>query len=60
MWDPDQFADRFELTIEGENLLSYERIQAVLGTWPRSVFSVAEDVEQYAAHRYEPLVYVPK
>lgn len=60
VWDPDQFADRFELTIEGENLLSYERIQEVLGTWPRSVFSVAENAEQYAAHRYEPLVYVPK
>jgi SAM-dependent methyltransferase len=59
-WDPDHFAERFALTVEGENLLSYERIHEVLGTWPRSVFSVAEGAEQYGAHRYEPLVFVPK
>ena len=59
-WDPDRFAERFELTIGGENLLSYEHIHDALGTWPRSVFSVAEDAEPYGAHRYEPLVFVPK
>jgi SAM-dependent methyltransferase len=60
VWDPDRFADRFELTIKGENLLSYERIQETLGTWPRSVFSVTGKADRYAAHRHEPLVYVPK
>lgn len=59
-WDPDTFAERFRLVIEGENLLSYERIHDVLGTWPRSVFSVATGTDQYGAHRYEPLVYIPK
>ncbi|SDR15445.1 class I SAM-dependent methyltransferase [Natronobacterium texcoconense] len=59
-WNPETFADRFELVVEGENLLSYERIHDVLGTWPQSLFSVADDAEPYPAHRYEPLVYVPK
>jgi SAM-dependent methyltransferase len=58
-WDPDHFADRFELVIEGENLLSHERIHDVLGTWPQSVWSVAES-ERYRAWRHNPLVYVPK
>ena len=60
VWNPETFADRFELTLEGESLLSYERIHAVLGTWPQSVFSVADSADQYRAHRHEPLVYVPK
>lgn len=59
-WNPETFADRFELVVEGESLLSYERIHDVLGTWPQSVFSVADGAEQYGAHRYEPLVFVPK
>ncbi|WP_132058303.1 class I SAM-dependent methyltransferase [Halorussus amylolyticus] len=60
VWNPETFADRFELVVEGESLLSYERIREILGTWPQSVFSVADDAEQYGAHRHEPLVYVPK
>jgi len=58
-WDPETFADRFELVVEGENLLSYDRIHDVLGTWPRSVWS-AVDAERYRAWRQNPLVYVPK
>lgn len=58
-WDPDHFAERFELVVEGESLLSYRRIHDVLGTWPRSVFSVTEGADAYGAHRYEPLVFVP-
>lgn len=60
VWDPETFTDRFELVVTGENLLSYERIHEVLGTWPQSVFSVADSSDRYAAHRHEPLVYVPK
>ncbi|MEF8781392.1 MAG: class I SAM-dependent methyltransferase [Haloferacaceae archaeon] len=59
-WSPETFADRFELVIEGENLLSYERIHDVLGTWPRSVWSVTEENERYPAWRQNPFVYVPK
>lgn len=59
-WDPDRFADRFELLLEGANLLSYERIHETLGRRPRSVWSVASDLERYGAWRQNPLVYVPK
>jgi len=60
VWDPDNFADRFELLIEGENLLSHERIQDTLGTWPQSIWSVAGEDERYAAWRHNPMVYVPR
>lgn len=58
-WDPDRFEDRFAAVLSGESLLSHERIHDVLGTWPRSVWSVAE-TERYPAWRHNPLVYVPK
>lgn len=60
VWNPETFTDRFELVIEGQSLLSYERIHEVLGSWPQSLFSVADSVDPYPAHRHEPLVYVPK
>ena len=59
-WSPETFADRFELVIEGESLLSYDRIHDALGAWPRSVWSVAEETDRYRAWRQNPLVYVPK
>lgn len=59
-FDPDRYADRFELVLDGESLLSYDRIHDALGTWPRSVWSVADDAERYGAWRQNPLVYVPK
>jgi len=58
-WDPDHFADRFALVIDGENLLSYTRIHETLGTWPRSVWSVV-DTERYGAWKQNPLVFIPK
>lgn len=59
-WDPGRFEDRFQAVLDGESLLSHERIHDVLGTWPRSVWSVATDAERYPAWRHNPLVYVPK
>lgn len=59
-WDPERFADRFELVLDGESLLSYRRIYALLGSWPRSVWSVTGEAERYGAWRMNPLVYVPK
>jgi SAM-dependent methyltransferase len=59
-WDPDHFEDRFELLIEGENLLSHERIRDILGTRPRSIWSVADDDDRYGAWRHNPMVYVSK
>lgn len=58
-WDPERFPERFELVLDGESLLSYERIQDVLGAWPQSVWAVVA-AERYAAWRLNPLVYVPK
>lgn len=59
-WSPDTFSERFELILEGENLLSYDRIESVLGVRPRSLWSAAAGVERYGAWRQNPLVYVPK
>ncbi|MDJ1432186.1 class I SAM-dependent methyltransferase [Halostagnicola sp. A-GB9-2] len=59
-WDPDHFADRFELLLAGENLLSYRRIHDVLETWPQSIWSIAGKADRYDAWRQNPLVFVPK
>ena len=60
VWRPEHFSERFQLLLSGENLLSYERVHDALGTWPRSVWSVAERADRYGAWRQNPLVYVPK
>ncbi|MEM4782602.1 MAG: class I SAM-dependent methyltransferase [Halalkalicoccus sp.] len=52
--------ERFELVLEGESVLSYRRIHRVLGTWPRSFWSVVEKPEGRWAWRNAPLVWVPK
>jgi SAM-dependent methyltransferase len=59
-FDPERFAERFRLLLDGENLLSYDRIHDALGTWPRSVWSVVEKPDVRWAWRHHPLVYVPK
>jgi trans-aconitate methyltransferase len=59
-FDPDRFEERFRLLLDGENLLSYDRIHDALGTWPRSVWSVVEKPDVRWAWRHHPLVYVPK
>lgn len=59
-FDADRFEDRFELLLDGENLLSYERIHEILGTWPQSVWSVIDRPDVEWAWRHHPLVYVPK
>ena len=59
-FDPDRFEERFRLLLDGENLLSYDRIHDALGTWPQSVWSVVERPDVRWAWRHHPLVYVPK
>lgn len=59
-FDPDRFEQRFRLLLDGENLLSYDRIHDALGTWPQSVWSVVERPDVRWAWRHHPLVYVPK
>lgn len=58
--DPQQFARRFRLVIEEENLLSYERIHDTLGTWPQSVWPVIGESAGSWPSRVTPLVFVPK
>jgi trans-aconitate methyltransferase len=59
-FDPERYGERFQLLIDGENLLSHDRIEATLGTRPRSVWSVVGDEHRYAAWRHNPFVFVPK
>jgi trans-aconitate methyltransferase len=59
-FDPETFERRFELLLQGENLLSYERIQETLGTWPRSVWRVVDKPDVRWAWRHHPVVFVPK
>ncbi|WP_135365754.1 class I SAM-dependent methyltransferase [Halosimplex halophilum] len=59
-FDADRFEDRFRLLLDGENLLSYDRIHEALGTWPRSVWSVVDRPDTRWAWRHHPLVFVPK
>lgn len=58
--DPEAFADRFRLVLDRENLLSYERIQEVLGSWPRSYWSAVDAPDERWTGRANPCVYVPK
>ncbi|WP_436932801.1 class I SAM-dependent methyltransferase [Halosimplex halobium] len=59
-FDADRFERRFRLLLDGENLLSYDRIHDALGTWPRSVWSVVDRPDTRWAWRHHPLVFVPK
>jgi hypothetical protein len=59
-FDADRFEDRFSLLLDGENLLSYDRIHDALGTWPQSVWSVIDKPDMRWAWRHHPLVFVPK
>ncbi|ELZ29169.1 hypothetical protein C475_03094 [Halosimplex carlsbadense 2-9-1] len=59
-FDADRFEERFSLLLDGENLLSYDRIHDALGTWPQSVWSVIDKPDTRWAWRHHPLVYVPK
>lgn len=59
-WKPGRFADRFELVLEGESTLSYRQIHDVLGSWPQSLWSLAEESERFDAWRMNPVVFVPK
>lgn len=59
-FDADRFAERFQLVLDGENLLSYEKIHDTLGTWPRSLWEVVDEPDEPWAWRHFPTVWVPK
>jgi SAM-dependent methyltransferase len=58
--DPKRFEERFQLALEGESTLSYERIYDATGTWPRSFWEFTDRPEERWAWRHAPLVWVPK
>lgn len=60
VFDRDLFEDRFELLLDGENLLSYDRIHDILDVWPQSVWSVVGKPDIQWSWHYNPLVFVPK
>jgi SAM-dependent methyltransferase len=55
--DEGRFEERWRLVLDGENLLSHERIREVLGTWPRSFYA---EVGREDPPRDSPCVFVPK
>lgn len=60
VFDPDQYEERFAALLDGDSVLSRERIYEVLGAWPRSAFAVADRPDVRWAWHHAPLVYVPK
>lgn len=60
VFDPDQYTERFAALLDGDSVLSRERIYETLGTWPRSAFMIADRPDVQWAWHHAPLVYVPK
>ncbi|WP_049902121.1 class I SAM-dependent methyltransferase [Halococcus agarilyticus] len=60
VFDPDQYTERFGALLDGDSVLSRERIYETLGTWPRSAFTIADRPDVRWAWHHAPLVYVPK
>ncbi|MFB6087124.1 MAG: hypothetical protein ABEJ85_01275 [Haloarculaceae archaeon] len=59
-FEADRFAERFAPLLEGESVLSDDRIHEVLGTYPRSAWSVVDRPDVRWAWHHHPLVFVPK
>ncbi|HET7325233.1 MAG TPA: class I SAM-dependent methyltransferase [Halococcus sp.] len=60
VFNPDQYTTRFAALIDGDSVLSRERIYETLGVWPRSAFTVADRPDVRWAWHHAPLVYIPK
>lgn len=58
-WEPDRVADRFRALLDGDSLLSRERVFDAVGSWPRELWATV-DAEPYPAWQHIPLVHVPK
>ncbi len=60
VFDPDRYRERFAALLDGDSVLSRERIYETLGVWPREVFTVVDAPDVRWAWHHAPLVYVPK
>lgn len=58
--DAGAFRERYRLVFEGENLLSYDRIESILDRRPRSVWSVVDPPDAPWIGRDNPFVFVPR
>lgn len=59
-FDPERFAERFGLVLDGESTLSYRQIRDALDAWPRSFWEFTEKPEERWAWGHAPVVWVPK
>ena len=60
VFDPDSYTDRFAPLLDGDSVLSPERIDDALGVWPRDVYTVVDRPDIRWAWHHIPHVYVPK
>lgn len=58
--DPDTDPERFELVLDGENLLTYEDIEATLSRRPRSFWKAVDEDDWRSIGRVNPCVIVTK
>lgn len=59
-FEPERFARRFRLVLDGKSTLSYRSIHEAVGTWPRSFWEFTEKPDEPWAWNHVPLVWVPK
>ncbi len=59
-FDPERFAERFRLVLDGESTLSYRQIHDAIGTWPRSFWEFTKKPPERWAWNHVPLVWIPK
>jgi len=55
--ESDEARERFRLVLDGENLLSYDRIRSLLGSEPRSYWSAVDAPDEPWTGRQNPCVY---
>ncbi|MFC7176533.1 class I SAM-dependent methyltransferase [Halosegnis marinus] len=59
VFDPEDYTARFGPLLEGDSVLSRERIDDAVGTWPRDVYTVVERPDVRWAWHHLPHVFVP-
>lgn len=60
VFDPDSYTERFGPLLDGDSVLSEERIADALGVEPRSVWEFVDRPDRRWAWHHAPLVAVPK
>ena len=60
VFDPDSYTERFAALLDGDSVLSPERIEDALGVEPESAWSVVDRPDKRWAWHHAPLVYVAK